>query len=109
MKRLLLTTIAIGMIASTLLAQATNRGAGNDAHWLSAAKDGFGSSNTLQSKVWFTLTNGVLSEVYYPRLDVPNVQSLQLMIVTPAGVEMEMEDTTHSIQVLDDARSLSFR
>jgi glucoamylase len=99
---------------STLLAQATNRLApgapGHDAHWLSAAKNAFGTANTVASNVWFTLNGGVLTEVYYPTLDVPNVQTLQLIIVTPEGkVETEGEDTTHSIEVMDNARSLSFR
>ena len=99
---------------STLLAQATNRLApgapGQDAHWLRAAKNAFGTANTVKSKVWFTLNDGVLTEVYYPTLDVPNVQVLQLIIVTPEGkVETEGEDTTHSIEVMDNARSLSFR
>ena len=83
---------------------------GADAHWLSAAKNGFGTSNTLRSKVWFTLTDGVLSEVYYPTLDTPNVQSLQLIIVAPDGkVETESEDTTHSIITSADADSLRFQ
>jgi glucoamylase len=104
----------LGINSSTLLAQATNNAApgakGADAHWLSAAKNGFGTSNTLRSKVWFTLTDGILSEVYYPTLDVPNVQSLQLIVVTPEGkVETESIDTVHSVTVSDDARSLSFR
>src|SRR6267378_3037138 len=94
----------MGIASSTLLAQTTNISApgapGADAHWLSAAKDGFGTSNTLQSKVWFTLTDGVLSEVYYPTLDVPNVQILQL-IVLAGKVETESEDTTHRTEVLD--------
>jgi glucoamylase len=99
---------------STLLAQATNHLApgapGHDAHWLSAAKNAFGTANTVASNVWFTLNGGVLTEVYYPTLDVPNVQMLQLIIVTPEGkVETEGEDTTHSIEVMDNARSLSFR
>jgi len=99
---------------STLLAQATNRLApgapGHDAHWLSAAKNAFGTANTVASKVWFTLNDGVMTEVYYPTLDAPNVEMLQLIIVTPEGkVETEGEDTTHSIEVMDNARSLSFR
>src|SRR5258706_2042724 len=99
---------------STLLAQATNRPApgapGQDAHWMSAAKNGFGTANTVASKVWFTLNDGVMTEVYYPTLDVPNVQMLQLIVVTPEGkVETESENTTHSIEVTDNARSLSFR
>jgi len=99
---------------STLLAQATDHPApgapGHDAHWLSAAKNGFGTANSVASRVWFTLSDGVLTEVYYPTLDVPNVQMLQLVIATPEGkIETESEDTTHSIEVMDNARSLSFR
>src|ERR1700730_10900750 len=94
-----------------LLAQTTKSVApgapGKDAHWPTAAKDGFGTSNTTASKVWFTLSNGVLSEVFYPTLDVPNVQMLPLVIVG-GKVETEDEDTTHRTEVLDP-RALTFR
>jgi len=94
-----------------LFSQTTNTIAagapGKDAHWLSAAKNGFGTSNTLASKVWFTLNNGVMTEVYYPRLDVPNVQSLQLIVVG-GKVETESEDTSHRLEVVD-ASALVFR
>ena len=77
---------------------------------MSAAKNGFGTANTLASRVWFTLNDGVMTEVYYPTLDVPNVQMLQLIVVTPDGkVETESENTTHAIEVTDNAHSLSFR
>lgn len=104
----------MGINFSTLLAQTTNMSApgqpGNDAHWPTAAKQGFGAANTTRSKVWFTLADGVMTEVYYPTLDVPNVQTLQLIVVAAGGkVETESEDTNHSIQVLDNARSLSYR
>jgi glucan 1,4-alpha-glucosidase len=70
---------------------------GLDAQWTSAGKDGVGTSNTLESKVWFTLRGGVLDEVYYPTVDVANTRSLQLVLVTPDGrrVDTEEEDTTH--------------
>ena len=85
-------------------------GPGADAHWPGAAKNGFGTANSLKSKVWFTLSEGLLTEVYYPTLDTPNVQTLQLIIVTPGGrVETEEHDTTHTIEVIDNARSPSFR
>jgi len=81
---------------------------GDDAHWMSAAKNGFGTSNSLASKVWFTLTEGVLSEVFYPTVDVPNVQCLQLIVVTPDGkVETELENTNHKTSPANDG-SLSF-
>ena len=83
---------------------------GADAHWPTAAKVGFGTANNLQSKVWFTLAEGMLTEVFYPTLDKPNVQSLQLLIVTPEGkVETESADTLHSIELQDEGRSLSYR
>src|SRR6266436_6880927 len=114
MMRQLLCLMLMGISFSTLLAQTTNvtppGQPGNDAHWPTAAKQGFGAANTTRSKVWFTLADGVMTEVYYPTLDVPNVQTLQLIIVAADGkVETESEDTNHSIQVLDNARSLSFR
>jgi hypothetical protein len=55
---------------------------GAEARWPSAGKQGVGTSNTLESKVWFTLRGGVLTEVYYPTVDVANSQELQFAIVS---------------------------
>jgi len=111
MLRLIVIVTIFALGCSALFAQATNRIApgapGLDAHWPSAAKNGFGTSNTVTSKVWFTLNNGVMTEVYYPRLDVPNVQSLQLIVVG-GKVETESNDTDHRLEVLD-SRALTFR
>jgi glucoamylase len=111
MFRLIAISTISWLTCSTLLAQTTNRLApgapGHDAHWPSAAKNGFGTANSLASKVWFTLNNGVMTEVYYPRLDVPNVQMLQLIVVS-GKVETESDDTNHRIEVVD-SRALTFR
>lgn len=102
----------MGINFPTLLAQTTNGlapgGPGADAHWPSAAKQGFGTANTTRSKVWFTLADGVMTEVYYPTLDVPNVQALQMVVVAGASVENETEDTIHRTEIVDP-RALSFR
>jgi len=95
-----------------LFAQTTNDdlapGApGKDAQWLSAGKQGVGTSNTLESKVWFTLQGGVMTEVYYPDVTVANVQKLELIIVDNEKVETESENTIHSVKVTDSS-SLSF-
>lgn len=85
-------------------------GRGADAHWPTAAKVGFGTAYDLRSKVWFTLADGMLTEVFYPTLDKPNVQSFQLLIVTPEGkIEREQADTLHSVELQDGRRSLSYR
>ncbi|MGH9970360.1 MAG: glucan 1,4-alpha-glucosidase [Pyrinomonadaceae bacterium] len=111
MRRLLIIVITISCSCSALFAEATNispGGLGNDAHWPSAAKNGFGTSNSLSSKVWFTLQGGVMTEVFYPRLDVPNTQTLQFVVVSEGGVETESDDMTHRIEI-PDPRSLTFR
>ena len=51
-----------------------------------------------------------MTEVFYPTLDVPNVQMLQLVVVSDDGklVETEAEDSAHRIEVLDP-QALLFR
>jgi glucoamylase len=83
---------------------------GADAQWESAGKQGVGTANSLNSKIWFTLQGGVLTEVFYPTADMANVQNLQLVIFDPETrkVETERDDATHRIQILNN-HSLSFR
>src|SRR6266850_1421913 len=87
---------------TALFGQATNELApgapGLDAHWPSAAKNGLGTANTLSSKVWFTLNNGVMTEVYYPRLDLPNTQSLQFIVCSAMNCETEADDMAHEVR-----------
>src|SRR2546423_1044424 len=82
---------------------------GHDAQWTNAGKDGVGTSNTVDSKVWFTLRDGALTEVYYPTVDVANTRVLQFVVVSDDGrrVETEEEDTTHRVEVADP-QSLTF-
>src|SRR2546421_1571351 len=98
---------AIAFSSATSFAQTISNLApgapGKDAQWESAGKEGIGTSTSLQSKVWFTLRGGVMTEVYYPTVDVANVRMLQFTIVSADGkrVETEENDTTHRIEVLD--------
>ncbi len=82
-------------------------GPGKDSQWASAGKQGVGTSATLESKVWFTLQGGALTEVYYPDVTVANVQVLQFVVVNPKTkkVETERDDADTSIEV----RSISRR
>jgi glucoamylase len=112
--RLYLLIVVLGGVGTTLFTQTTNNFApgapGADAHWPTAAKNGLGTANSTASKVWFTLADGVMTEVYYPTLDVPNVQTLELVVVDGdrRNVETEQQDTTHEMQV-PDPRALEFR
>jgi glucoamylase len=112
MQRIIIIAIMMSFTCSGSFGQAAKSNApgapGNDAHWPSAAKNGFGTANTLSSKVWFTLHGGVMTEAFYPRLDVPNTQTLQLVVVGESGTETESEDMEHRLEILD-SRSLAFR
>jgi glucoamylase len=42
---------------------------GIPARWTSSAKSGLGTAVSRDSRVWFTLSHGILNEVYYPGVD----------------------------------------
>jgi glucoamylase len=82
---------------------------GRDAIWTEADKDGYGTSTTLTSKVWHTLDDGVLTEVYYPDLGTPSVRDLQLVVSDGTTfAERERDATDHRIELVDP-RSLTYR
>jgi len=43
---------------------------GISARWTSSAKCGVGTALARGSRVWFTLSHGILNEVYYPYLNL---------------------------------------
>ncbi len=71
---------------------------GINATWTSSAKTGAGTSIGPQSKVWFTISHGILDEVYFPFIDQPNIRDLGLLIAD--GVDFfseEKRDANHVI------------
>jgi glucoamylase len=53
--------------------------------------------------VWFTLCDGVVTEVYYPRVDQANVRDMALVITAEPGFfSDESTDTTHQVEILAD-------
>ncbi len=82
---------------------------GEPAFWTPADKDGFGTSATTTSKVWHTLENGELTEVFYPDLGTPAVRDLQLVVTDGRTfTDRETDATTHRVELVDK-RSLTYR
>jgi glucoamylase len=48
--------------------------------WTSSAKTGVGTALNRTSHVWFTLSHGILNEVYYPRVDTACTRDLGLIV-----------------------------
>src|SRR5438874_5788454 len=62
-------------------ADATAPGApGAQSYFDLARKDCVGTARNTTSRVWFTVADGVLSDVYWPTVDATNVHTLQYLV-----------------------------
>jgi glucoamylase len=98
----LATLLVTAVAAATAQAQTQNApGApGKAADWAPGDKDGFGTSRTLRSKVWYTLNDGELTEVFFPRIDTPATRDTQLVVTDgETFVDREDEDTDHRVEL----------
>jgi len=48
--------------------------------WTSSTKTGVGTALNRSSRVWFTLSHGILNEIYFPRVDMACTRDLGLLV-----------------------------
>ena len=96
------------LAASGVRAQSAPGVPGSMPTWTSGAKEGIGTATAVESKVWFTLEDGIMTEVYYPRLDTADVRTLELAVSDGTTTWLESKDMRHSIERPDDG-ALIFR
>ena len=53
---------------------------GIEPRWTHGDKVGVGTAYSAASRIWFTLWNGIITEVYHPTVDRPQVRDLQFLI-----------------------------
>src|SRR6202047_3451914 len=58
--------------------------------WTSSAKDMVGCALGI-SRLWFTLGFGIVNEVYYPRVDIPQIRDLGFIIADGKGFWAEVK------------------
>ena len=61
--------------------------------WTSSAKTGVGTALNRHSKVWFTLSHGILNEVYFPRVDQACTRDMGFMVTD--GRDFFSEEKRH--------------
>ena len=77
-------------------------GPGALSHFDLARKDCVGTARNTSSKVWYTVANGVLSDVYYPTVDNTNVETLQYIVTDGSTfTDLQTRDMTSSAKALD--------
>jgi glucoamylase len=62
--------------------------------WTSSAKSGVGTALSSASRVWFTLSHGILDEIYYPRVDQACIRDLGLLVTD--GRDFFSEEKRHT-------------
>ena len=67
--------------------------------WTSSAKSGVGTALSDSSHVWFTLSHGILNEIYFPRLDIACTRDLGLLITD--GGSYFSEEKRHAVSVVN--------
>ena len=82
---------------------------GIEPKWTQGNKDGVGTAYSGSSRLWFTIFRGVVTEVFYPTIDRPQLRDIQYM--TSDGQTFVHEEKRHLATRIErsDAHALSFR
>ncbi len=69
--------------------------------WTSSAKSGIGTSLAGDSHLWFTISHGVVNEIYYPRIDRACTRDMGLIVSDGHGfVSEEKREATHEVNCI---------
>ncbi len=103
-RHLLVTVVAIGVLiagaAASAQAESVGPGApGAESYFDLARKDCVGTARNTSSKVWFTVADGVLSDVYWPTVDATNVNTLQYLVTDGRTfTDLQTRDMTYTVR-----------
>jgi glucoamylase len=77
--------------------------------WTSSSKDGVGTAYSTSSRVWFTVSYGILNEIYYPTIDRPQIRDAQFLLADGAG--LFHEERRHLVTRVDpiEGHALGYR
>ena len=72
--------------------------------WTRGAKEGVGTAYTTASRVWYTVAAGILTEVFYPTIDTPQIRDLQFLVSDGASFfHDERRHTASKVTCVDEA------
>jgi glucoamylase len=77
--------------------------------WTHSAKEGVGTAYHTASRVWFTLSHGILNEVYFPTVDCPQIRDMEYLITDgKTFFHEEKRDLITELEYIDE-HSLGYR
>src|ERR1700755_3149494 len=99
MGRTMLAALVIAAVAAPAAQAAPAPGGpGALSHFDLARKDCVGTARDRTSRVWFTVADGVLSDVYEPNVDTTNVETMQYVVTDGRTfTDVQTRDTTYRV------------
>ncbi|HMN41273.1 MAG TPA: glycoside hydrolase family 15 protein [Phycisphaerales bacterium] len=83
-------------------------GPGIEPRWTRSDKDGVGTAYSALSRVWFTVSKGILNEVYYPTIDRPQIRDLQYLVTDGATFFLDERHLDNTLECIEPG-ALGFR
>ncbi|HWF53069.1 MAG TPA: hypothetical protein VG223_00515, partial [Solirubrobacteraceae bacterium] len=96
-------TFAAGGAAAAATPTGTAPGApGAQSYLDTARKDCFGTARNDASKVWYTVADGVLSDVFSPNIEATNVNTVQYLVTDGSSFsDLQQRDMTYTVSSPD--------
>jgi glucoamylase len=75
---------------------------GAEPRWTSARKDAVGMAYSASSRIWYTVSHGILNEIYYPTIDRPQTRDMQFLVTDgETFVHEEKRDLERIFEYID--------
>ncbi len=70
--------------------------------WTSSAKSAVGTAASADSRIWFTISHGILNEIYTPRLDMACIRDFGLLVTAKDYFSEEKRDAVSTVRMVED-------
>jgi glucoamylase len=70
--------------------------------WTSSAKSAVGTAARAESQVWFTVSHGILNEIYAWRLDSACIRDFGFIVTAKDYFSEEKRDTRQTVEMIED-------
>lgn len=81
-------------------------GPGMESRWTSSRKDAVGMAYSASSRIWYTISHGILNEIYYPTIDRPQTRDMEFLITDgETFVHEEKRDLERTFEYIDSCSS----
>ena len=75
---------------------------GAEPRWTSSRKDAVGMAYSAASRIWYTISHGILNEIYFPTIDRPQTRDMQFLLTDgETFVHEEKRDLDRIFEYID--------